>query len=202
MKTMTIVVLCIGVAILSGCGSCSTCGACSNAYMSSGCSSCGYSSSGCGVCDWWHGSSGCSSCYVPSSGCSSCGYMSAAYVDPQPPSLCLTVAAPAAVRPCDTMCLKYVVRNTGCKVACNVVVNADLPYGWNTPDGRNSLCFSAGRLAPGQSREFTARVRADTPGMFTTQAIATADGGGWMNAQANTNVIEPSCPPCQVTAAW
>ncbi len=117
------------------------------------------------------------------------------------PALALVKEAPTDVTLCDPIPIRLVVTNTGSGVARNVVVNDRLPDGWLTSDGRRELAFNAGDLAAGQSRQFTATLRAERTGSFTNSATAQEAGGLTASASATTNVRKPeltvtkTCPP-------
>jgi hypothetical protein len=207
MKRLGILVLSIGLvmslAIVSGCcGSCGGCGSCAYAIAAYPCpNACDYGftppsadysyRSGCGTCATprYQDCSPCQTSYSCATPCQTSSVCATPCELPPPPQLCLTVMSPIEQKICNTMPLKFVVKNTGCNNACNVMVSADLPCGWTAPGGNNKLCFSAGTLKPGQTKEFCATVRADTPGFYTAEAVATADGGTWTNAVTGTNII-------------
>ena len=107
------------------------------------------------------------------------------------PKLELTKTAPEEVLVCDPIPLRFVVNNAGSGVARNVVVTDRLPSGWTTGDGGNELRFVAGDLAAGQSREFTASVKAAETGDFTNTAKAEETGGLSAEATARTAVRQP-----------
>jgi len=107
------------------------------------------------------------------------------------PALELVKEAPAEVLLCDPIPLRFVVTNTGTGVARDVRVADPLPDGWTTSDGRRELLFSAGDLGAGQSREFTASVRADRTGRFVNQASASEEGGLSDDASTTTLVRKP-----------
>ena len=107
------------------------------------------------------------------------------------PALRLVKTAPAEVMLCDPIPVKWVVTNTGSGAARNVKVTDTLPAGMVTADGQRSLSFDAGNLDQGQSREFTATLKAEQTGKFTNNAAATADAGLKAQAAATTVVRQP-----------
>lgn len=107
------------------------------------------------------------------------------------PMLALTETAPSDQLLCDVIPLKFVVKNNGTGAACNVVVNSDLPKGWSTLDGKETLMFTGGTLNAGEEKEFQAQVRTTKTGTFASQGIATADGGLRADAGATTIVVKP-----------
>ncbi len=108
------------------------------------------------------------------------------------PALQLTKEAPPEVMQCDPIPLRIVVTNTGTGVAEKVQVTDTLPDGWTTTGGQTELTFEAGNLFAGQSREFTATVRAARTGNFTNTASATEAGGLSAEATATTRVVKPA----------
>ncbi len=100
------------------------------------------------------------------------------------PDLKLEKTATAEVLACDPIMLTFKVTNTGSGAARNVVVEDPLPQGWTTMDGAKSIMINAGTLEAGQSRDFTAQVKAAAPGSYDNTAMAKADGG--LEAKSNT----------------
>ncbi len=107
------------------------------------------------------------------------------------PELTLSKTAPAEVLVCDPIPLRFVVTNTGSGIARDVAITDRLPSGWTTGDGRSELAFDAGDLAAGQSREFSATVKASQTGGFVNTATATEAGGLTAEASAETQVRQP-----------
>jgi uncharacterized repeat protein (TIGR01451 family) len=107
------------------------------------------------------------------------------------PQLRLTKTAPPEVILCDEIPLRFVVTNTGSGLARNVRIADTLPEGLTTQDGRNGLGFDAGDLGAGQSREFTASIRAARPGQYTNTARAQEEGGLTAEASAGIRVLQP-----------
>ncbi len=108
------------------------------------------------------------------------------------PALALTKTMPDQALQCDTIPVKLTVSNPGTSAACNVVIRDPLPEGLSTMDGKNVLSYDVGTLEPGQSREFTAQLRADDTGAYVNKAYATADGDLRADALAvTTNVVKP-----------
>ncbi|MBN1975096.1 MAG: DUF11 domain-containing protein [Sedimentisphaerales bacterium] len=105
--------------------------------------------------------------------------------------LALAKTAPAEVLLCESIPVQYVVTNSGSGTAKNVRVVDDLPAGMQTADGKNQITFSAGDLAQGQSRQFTAILKAGKTGKYTNKAIASTDGGLKAEATAVTVVRQP-----------
>ena len=84
---------------------------------------------------------------------------------------------PSEIIVCDCIPVKFVVKNTGCGDAKNVVVCSQLPEGWTTVDGKDTLAFNAGTLKDGQEKEFCATVKSSRTGQFSTAAQAIGDCG-------------------------
>jgi len=105
------------------------------------------------------------------------------------PSLTLTKTAPSEILQCDPVPVKFVVKNVGTGQACNVVITDPLPDGLEGMDGKKSLMFAAGTLNAGESREFTAQLKATKTGTFTNMAVARADGGLRADAPPTTTVV-------------
>jgi len=126
--------------------------------------------------------------------CATVSYSSAlcSTINVTKPDLRLTKAAPAEVTVCDAIPVKITVTNTGTGVARNVTITDPLPAGLTTSDGRNALSFTVPSLNPGQSREFTATLKASKTGKYENKASAKADGG--LAAESNvtsTTVRQP-----------
>lgn len=107
------------------------------------------------------------------------------------PKLKLTKTAPAEVLLCDPIPVKFVVTNPGTGAANNVMIKDTLPAGLTTADGKKKLAFNAGTLAAGQSRQFTATLKAEKTGKYVNSATATSDAGLKSNAQTTTVVRQP-----------
>jgi uncharacterized repeat protein (TIGR01451 family) len=108
------------------------------------------------------------------------------------PQLRLTKSAPAEVLLCDPIALKLEVTNTGTGTTEGVKVVDTLPAGLETTDGRRKIAFDAGSLASGQSRQFTAMVKATRTGKYVNKATASsADGLKAESAEVTTVVRQP-----------
>jgi uncharacterized repeat protein (TIGR01451 family) len=106
------------------------------------------------------------------------------------PALAVTkTMTPGEVLICDPINMVIEVRNTGSGAANNVKVRDQLPAGLTTADGRNTLEFDAGTLAAGQSRQFTAQLKATKTGAYQNDAQASADGGLSANSQQASTVV-------------
>lgn len=78
---------------------------------------------------------------------------------------------------CEPATFKYVVSNPGSGTARDVVVNATLPSGLKTTDGRTTISKSIGDLESGESKNFSVKVNASKTGRFEHKATAAAKGG-------------------------
>jgi uncharacterized repeat protein (TIGR01451 family) len=103
------------------------------------------------------------------------------------PNIELTKSEPADVSICDPMPVKLVVKNTGSSRLTGVKVTENLPDGL-TSEGKNSLAFDAGSLAPGESKEIKFNATAATTGKYQNSAQATSDQGVSAKASASTAV--------------
>ena len=82
------------------------------------------------------------------------------------------------------------VKNTGSSGLTAVKVNDPLPAGL-TSDGKSSLAFDAGNLAPGESKEFKFNATAAKTGEFVNKATASSAQGVTAEATSTTVVREP-----------
>lgn len=113
------------------------------------------------------------------------------------PDLKLEKTATPETLSCDPIMLTFKVTNTGSGDARNVVVEDVLPQGWTTMDGAKTITIPAGTLAAGQSRDFTAQVKAAAPGSYDNTATAKADGG--LEAKSNTTKTVVRMPVLTIT---
>jgi uncharacterized repeat protein (TIGR01451 family) len=102
----------------------------------------------------------------------------------------LVKQAPAEVVICDPIPMALTVKNTGSSGLAAVKVNDALPEGL-TSDGKSSLAFDAGNLAPGQSKEFKFDATASKTGEFVNKATAASAQGVTAQASSTTVVREP-----------
>ena len=105
------------------------------------------------------------------------------------PELKLTKTAPAEVLLCDLIPVRYVVTNAGTGSIQNVKVIENLPAGLRSTDGKSELVFDAGALGAGQSRQFTAELRATQTGTFVSSAIATSTTGLRVESSATSTSV-------------
>jgi uncharacterized repeat protein (TIGR01451 family) len=105
------------------------------------------------------------------------------------PELKLTKTAPAEVLLCDLIPVRYVVTNAGTGSIQNVKVIENLPAGLRSTDGKSELVFDAGTLGAGQSRQFTAELRATQIGTFVSSAIANSTTGLRVESPATSTSV-------------
>jgi len=103
----------------------------------------------------------------------------------------LVKTAPEEVLLCDTIPVKFVVTNAGTGWARNVTITDKLPEGLLTTAGTNQLAFDAGTLAAGQSKQFTANLKASKAGKYENVATASSAAGLKAEARTTTVVREP-----------
>jgi uncharacterized repeat protein (TIGR01451 family) len=106
------------------------------------------------------------------------------------PAIQLTKSEPGEVLICDPIPVVLVVKNTGSSQLTGVKVADSLPDGLNS-DGKSSLAFDAGTLAPGESKEFKFNAMASKTGEFANKATASSTQGVNAEASATTVVREP-----------
>jgi len=93
------------------------------------------------------------------------------------PELKLTMAAPGEALLCDMIPVRFVVTNAGTGSVQNVKIVETLPAGLRTTDGKGELIFDAGTLLAGQSRQFSAELRATATGKYVSKAVANSTTG-------------------------
>jgi uncharacterized repeat protein (TIGR01451 family) len=103
------------------------------------------------------------------------------------PAVELTKSEPKDVTVCDPIPVTLVVRNTGSDHLTGVKVTDTLPAGL-TSEGKSSLMFDAGNLAPGESKEFKFNAAAAHTGNYVNSAEVTSDQGVTAKASASTAV--------------
>jgi uncharacterized repeat protein (TIGR01451 family) len=106
------------------------------------------------------------------------------------PAVQLSKQAPAEVLICDAIPMTLTVRNSGSSGLTEVKVSDALPDGL-TSDGKSSLAFDAGSLAPGESKEFRFNAAAAKTGEFVNKATVTSAQGVTADASSTTIVREP-----------
>jgi len=107
------------------------------------------------------------------------------------PELKLVKTAPSEVLLCDPIPVKFVVTNPGTGSAQDVKIEDALPAGLRTAEGRSNLVFNAGTLTSGQSRQFTATLKADKTGKYVNKAVASSEDGLKAESETTTIVRQP-----------
>ena len=103
------------------------------------------------------------------------------------PGITLTKSEPADVSICDPIPVTLVVKNTGSTTLTGVQVADSLPPSL-TSEGKSSLTFPVGKLAPGESKEIKFNATAANTGKFVNTAKATSDQNVSADASASTAV--------------
>jgi len=107
------------------------------------------------------------------------------------PALKLVKTAPEQVLLCDPITVKFIVTNNGSGSAGEVKIDDQLPAGLKTADGKGVIAINAGVLAAGQSKEFTATLKADKTGKYENKAMASSSAGLKAEATSITEVRQP-----------
>ena len=105
------------------------------------------------------------------------------------PELKLAKTAPAEVLLCDLIPVRFVVSNAGTGSIENIKIVDNLPAGLRTTEGKSELIFDAGTLGAGQSRQFTAELRATQTGTFVSSAVASSTTGMRVESAATTTSV-------------
>ena len=106
-------------------------------------------------------------------------------------ALQLVKNAPPEVVICDPIPMTLTVKNTGSSALTAVKVQDTLPQGL-VSDGKTSLTFDAGDLAPGATKEFKFNATASAKGKFVNNAKASSAQGVTAEASSTTVVREPA----------
>ncbi|MGD8786862.1 MAG: hypothetical protein PVJ60_05520 [Phycisphaerales bacterium] len=105
------------------------------------------------------------------------------------PRLELTKTAPAEALLCEPIPIVYMVTNAGTGAAQNVKIVERLPAWLRTDEGRNELVFDVGILPEGQSRQYTATLRAAKVGTYKSSAEANSSSGASTQSLETTTSI-------------
>jgi len=106
------------------------------------------------------------------------------------PAIQLVKQAPAEVMICDAIPMTLTVKNAGSSGLTGVTVSDTLPAGLSS-DGKSSLTFDAGNLAPGESKEYKFNATAAKAGEYENKASVTSAQGASAEAAATTVVRQP-----------
>ena len=105
------------------------------------------------------------------------------------PRLELARISPTEAVICDTIPVKFAIFNSGTTTVQNVRIVDTLPDGLQTSDGKNEIVFDVGTLTPGQSRQYSAELRAAKAGKYVCQAAATSPAGPRAETPATTITV-------------
>jgi uncharacterized repeat protein (TIGR01451 family) len=106
------------------------------------------------------------------------------------PRVTLVKSAPADVLICDPISAVLVVSNAGSSALTGVQITDNLPSGL-TSDGKSTLTFDIGRLAPGESKQVTYNGTASTTGKLANTAKVTTAENVSAEASVTTAVHQP-----------
>jgi len=107
------------------------------------------------------------------------------------PAIRATAEGPSQADVCEDLPYRYSVTNTGTGTAHNVVVQENLPENLQTADGQRQLSVNVGDLGQGQTKDVTARLRAQQAGHYTTRATVHSDAGDVQTEPVATDVRAP-----------
>ncbi len=105
------------------------------------------------------------------------------------PRLELMRSAPTEVLLCEPIPVIFVVTNSGTGSAKDVTIVDTLPAGLRTIDGRNKLVLDVGTLPEGQSRQFSAELRASKTGKYISKAVASSITGLSAESAETTTIV-------------
>jgi uncharacterized repeat protein (TIGR01451 family) len=105
------------------------------------------------------------------------------------PRLELARVAPDEALLCEAIPVVFVVTNSGTGSAQNVRIVDNLPIGLRTTDGKSKLVLDVGTLGEGQSRQFSAELRAAKTGSYTSKAVATSATGLRAESAETTTIV-------------
>ncbi len=105
-------------------------------------------------------------------------------------NIALTKTEPADENICDPIPVTLDVKNTGSSALTGVQIADTLPAGM-TSDGKSSLTFDIGNLAPGESKEVKYNAAASTTGKLVNTAKVTSTEGVSADATASTTIHQP-----------
>ena len=105
------------------------------------------------------------------------------------PRLELARVVPDEALLCEAIPVVFVVTNSGTGTARDVKIVDTLALGLRTTDGQSKLVLDVGSLAEGQSRQFSAELRADKVGRYTGKAVATSSMGLRAESAETTTIV-------------
>jgi len=105
------------------------------------------------------------------------------------PRLELMRSAPTEVLLCEPIPVIFVVTNSGTGSAQDVTIVDTLPAGLRTIDGKSKLVLDVGTLPEGQSRQFSAELRASKTGKYISKAVASSITGLTAESAETTTIV-------------
>jgi uncharacterized repeat protein (TIGR01451 family) len=105
-------------------------------------------------------------------------------------NITLTKTEPADVLICDMIPVTLTVKNNGSSALSGVKITDNLPAGM-TSEGKSSLSYDVGALAPGESREVKYNAAVSTTGKLVNKAKVTSAQGVSAEVSATTTVHQP-----------
>ncbi len=105
------------------------------------------------------------------------------------PRLELARVAPDEALLCEAIPVVFVVTNSGTGSAQDVKIVDNLPIGLRTTDGKSKLVLDVGTLAEGESRQFSAELRAAKIGRYASKAVATSATGLRAESAETTTIV-------------
>ena len=116
-----------------------------------------------------------------------------AHVDVVAPVLRITTQGPKEADICQEIVCRYTVANVGSGTAHGVAFQEKLPEGLLSAETEGVISAALGNLAPGESKDFTAHLRAVRPGKYATMANAiSSDAPTARSEPLITSVLSPS----------
>lgn len=106
-------------------------------------------------------------------------------------SIALTLTEPSDVTICDTIPVTLTVNNNGSSALTGVQITDNLPAGMTSSDGKSTLTFDVGSLAPGESRDVKCIAAASSTGKLVNTAKVTSAENVTADATATTTVHQP-----------
>ena len=105
------------------------------------------------------------------------------------PRLELMRTMSAEVLLCEPIPVVFVVTNSGTGSAQDVTIVETLPAGLRTIDGKSKLVLDVGTLPEGQSRQFSAELRASKTGKYVSKAVASSITGLRAESADTTTIV-------------
>lgn len=107
------------------------------------------------------------------------------------PKLELLRVAPTEAALCELIPVKYAVANSGTGDVQGVKLVDTLPAGLLTSDGKSEITFDVGYLTPGQSRQFSAELKAARSSKYVCRTVASSPSGPRAESVATLTVGQP-----------